>query len=133
MIEKAIFHRLSNASSITSLTSTRIYNQDLPQETAMPAIVFSRVSTYRGDVAHSGAMGLAEAIIQISIYTEAFSSARSLSEEVRKLFHVYKGTNNGVQVLLSKVIEERDLPYESQLGVYHVAMDIQVKFREATS
>lgn len=132
MVEKAIYYRLANASSVTSLTSTRIYNLQLPQETTMPAIVFQRITTSRDLIAHSGALGLAEAIVQISLYAETVASVRALSEAVRVLFHVYKGTQNSVEIILSRLINEVDL-FESELEIYHVVMDFQVKFREATA
>jgi len=132
MVEKAIYYRLANASSVTSLTSTRIYNLQLPQETAMPAIVFQRITTSRDLIAHGGALGLAEAIVQVSIYAETVTSVRALSEAVRVLLHVYKGTLNSVEIILSRLVNEVDL-FDSELEIYHVAMDFQVKFREATA
>ncbi len=132
MIEKAIYYRLSHASTVTALTSTRIYNLELPQETTMPAIVFSRINTNRDLISHGGALGLAESIIQVSLYADTVPEVRALSEAVRKTLHVYKGTNNGVEILLSRLINEVDL-FDSELEVYHVAMDFQVKFREATA
>ncbi len=132
MVEKAILYKLQNTAAITAYTSTRIYNQILPQETAMPCVVFSRISTQREDIAHSGAMGLAEAFMQISVYTEANASARGLANEIRKAFHCLKGTINGVVVMLSKVVQERDL-YDSDQELYRVILELQIKYREATS
>lgn len=132
MVEKAVFYRLTNSVSVTAIASTRVYNRQLPQQTTMPAIVFNRTSTIRDDIAHSGAMGLAEAVIQISIFSETSLDARNLSEAIRKLFHVYKGTVNTVQILLSKVINEIDL-YDSETEIYHTVLDLHIKYREATS
>jgi len=132
VIEKAIFTRLSGATSITSLTSTRIYNQLLPQEIALPAIVFFRVSTSREDLAHSGAMGLAETIIQISVYSSKVTEIRTLSDEIRKRLHGFKGTVSGVSILLSKMIQERDF-FDSELNIFQEILEFQIKYREATS
>ncbi|HQY23182.1 MAG TPA: hypothetical protein PK389_05480, partial [Gammaproteobacteria bacterium] len=107
-------------------------NRQLPQQTTMPAIVFTRTNTMRDDIAHSGAMGLAQAIIQVSIFSETSLDARNLSDAIRKLFHVYKGTVNTVQILLSKVMNEIDL-YDSETEIYHTVLDLDIKYREPTS
>jgi hypothetical protein len=104
----------------------------MPQETTMPAIVFYRVSTARDTVVHSGPEGIAEAVIQVSIYSESIANARLLSENVRKLFHRYKGTVNTISIMNAKVIGERDL-YDSDLNILHIPMEIMFRYQEATA
>lgn len=130
MIEKAIYSRLSSDTSITNVTSTRIYNGVLSQEVAIPAVVFYRISTSRNEVAHSGPVGIATAIIQINIYADTIPKLRGLTESVRKRLHCYKGTAGGVAVMLSRCIQERDA-YVNTQSIYQTIMEFRISFREA--
>ena len=131
MIEKAIASRLSAASSITNLVSTRIYSLERPQVSDLPAIIFTRISTDRDDMAHDGAMGAAEAIMQVSCYSETLSEAMAISEQVRLLFHGWEGTAGGVEILLSKIVNE-NVFLNNEEDLKSVILDLSCLYREDT-
>lgn len=129
MIEKAIYSRLSGSSAITNLVSTRIYSLERPDVSSLPAIIFSRVSTERDTIAHSGALGVAQAMVQVSIYSENLLDGLTIGEEVRKLFHCTKGTWGTIVVQFSKVINELHL-YEPQDEIKNLVFDLMLTYSE---
>lgn len=130
MVEKVVYSRLSSCTPITNLTQDRIYYQNLPEGSPSPAISFSRISTSRNDIAHSGAMGLPKALVQISIYSLNSEDNAIIAKEIRQLFHGWKGTVAGIEVLLCRVIQDRDLQYELVPDVFHRMMEILMPYRE---
>lgn len=131
MIEKAVYSRLAGASAITNLVSTRIYSLERPQVSDLPCIIFTRLNTERDDVAHSGAMGAATAIVSVTAYGESFVAVQNISEQIRLLFHTWKGTAGSVVVLFSRVVNESPL-IDSDLNLKSLTLDLELTYQEAT-
>ncbi len=129
MIEKAVYSRLSTDPAITSIVSGRVYNGLLEQETTVPAIVFYRINTSRNELPHSGSIGVATALIQITIYSDTVANLRALAEAVRRRLHGYKGTAGTVAVLFSQCMQERD-GYAHHQELFSTIMEFRIKYRE---
>lgn len=73
--ESDVYDALSGAAAVTAIVSTRIYPDVLPQETAYPAVVFTRIGTTEMTTIHG--TSLREfAVFQVS----CLQTTRSLAE-----------------------------------------------------
>lgn len=79
-IDAALRAKLAAATAVTTLVSTRIYPDELPQGTVLPAIRYSLVS----DVPDRRVPGFREARVQVSVYDDADSptDANTVAEAV---------------------------------------------------
>lgn len=82
MIEATIYATLKNDAGVTALVSSRIYPVVMPEGTALPAVVYQRIST--NPVASlDGDSGLDLVRMQISSWGKSYSSAKVLAAAVR--------------------------------------------------
>lgn len=114
MIGKAIYYILANTSGVTSITSTRIFPGNAPQQTANPCLIYNVRSTDPNDTQETVAT-LDTIILQIDSYSDtaanATTGALTLAEAVRAaLDRKTPGTYNGVII--------RDIIFSDQTGVF---------------
>lgn len=82
MIETDIYTVLSTSTAVSAQVGNRIYALTRPQDDALPAVVYQRVST-SPVVSMLGDSGLDSVRIQISCYARTLFEAKSLSTAVR--------------------------------------------------
>tara|TARA_R110000765_G_scaffold372450_2_gene462871 strand:+ start:521 stop:916 length:396 start_codon:yes stop_codon:yes gene_type:complete len=92
---------------VNALVSGRIYHERMPQNSTMPAIVFSRVSTSQNSLL-DGVDTLTQARIQFDIYGDTSSSVRDLATKVRALFNGHRGDLGGAAVQFATLDSELD-------------------------
>lgn len=123
MIDHAIYNLLSNDATVSGMVGSRIYAVVMPQEPTLPAIQYSRVSTFSRSYAHDGSCKVAKSRFQFNCYAEDALEAKQLSEAVRILFHAYTGTVVGETIFNATVENELDL-YDQDLTDYSAVLDI---------
>lgn len=85
-IEASCRTLLSTAGAITAIVSTRVYNQQRLQGTALPALTFE---VRQNDPVRvmSGPSGLYDAEVVVSSIAESYAAARTLADAVRGYFN----------------------------------------------
>lgn len=128
-LEEAIYSRLTAASAVTAITSTRIYPNKIPQEATLPAIGYQRVSARRVK-AHAAPTGLARARVQVTCVARTYSEVKALATAVRKALEGVMGTVGGATVQGSWLETDAD-EYGDAEGLHSVRQDFMVWVTEA--
>lgn len=132
-IESSLRTYLLTKSGITNLVSTRIYPLARPQNSALPAIVYQRIT---GGHEHmiAGAAGNANPVIQIDCLAASYSAAKSVAEQVRQALQGYSGAMGSDTVHACVFRNEIDLfepPDDgSDVGVYRTVLDYAIRYVE---
>jgi len=96
-IEGAIYDRLSNYANLTALTSTRIYNAEMPQNPTYPAVVFERI-----DDSPVAAMGSNTGLNESRWLVYAFASTRAsmidVAAQIEAALLRYSGTHDSTEL-----------------------------------
>jgi len=139
IIEEAIVAILAGESSITDIIGSdpvRLYPMIIPQDAALPAIVYQQVSGHR-DHTMDGPSGYTDSRYQIICWGATYSAAKGLFEAVRKFFDGYHGTSGTVTIQYVQFENEIDryqrTPGVDVIDAYGKQIDIKITFDEATS
>jgi hypothetical protein len=128
MIEHAIHSILLDNTTLTALTSTRIYYLKAPQDVTLPYVVLTKISSLRFH-SHDGKSDLCETRLQMSCFAETYYNSKQVADAVRGVLDAYSGTSESVRIDSCLLINEQDL-YESGDGIVHVALDFQIIHNE---
>ncbi len=96
-LEEAVMAYLLSYIGLTALVSTRIFYDELPQGTTLPAVVILNVSDVK---AHglSGQSKLERPNYQFTAYAATKSSAKAVAIQLKAALSDYHGTLSGVVV-----------------------------------
>jgi len=109
-LEEAIYSQLVGNGTVAGLVSTRIYPLVIPQDIALPAIAYQRISGGR-ELAHDGEVGFAEARMQFTCQGDSYNSAKAVRKAVRLAlagFNGVMGGGSGVKVQGVRTENEMD-------------------------
>lgn len=104
-IEEALRTRLMANTALTALVSARIKPDFIPPGTALPCVVYLKVSDVK-DHTHDGQSELEHPVIQFSSYASTKSVARSVSNQIKASLIDFTGTLSGIQVQLIRLLNE---------------------------
>ena len=97
--EKVVYSLLSGAAGVTALVSTRIYPSDLPQQIAVPAIVYRHIDTVDRPTIHGdGGAQLVQSRISVIALANDYSAIKAIHEAVKDALRYQYGVIAGVQV-----------------------------------
>ena len=130
-IEEALYSYLSSHSGLTNLVGNRIYPMILPQNTALPAVSYQRISAIR-ERSHEGPSGLAHPRFQFSCWGDTYKQVKDVAEQIRFALDGYKGIMNEVHIDAIYIEDDRDV-YDPKTKIYHIAIDAVIWHEEATS
>ena len=107
--EEAIYSKLVAATAINALVVGRVLPDYLPQGTALPALLYQRIS---GPRVHSmtGASGTAYPRITITSWGKTYKKAKELADLVRRELDGFKGTVDTLYIQSCLLQDERDVP-----------------------
>lgn len=126
-IELAILTELGNASALTALVSNRIYYVRAPQNVTTPYIVFFKVSSIRNH-SHDGSSHLAVSRFQFSIFADTYKECKDIAVQIQSSLQGKSGNvGDSPYVAVGSIfyLDETDM-YETDTGLYHVAVDYEV-------
>lgn len=126
MIDAAIKTLLRNNVTISAACGSRVYPVLPPQDSDLPCMSWSRISTDRG-LHHGGATKRPTALFQVTVFAETSTQAKELAAAVVAQFHGYKGTSSGEVIHLAEVENEVDF---ADTGIYQVAIDVRITHNE---
>lgn len=87
---KSIRTYLQTKSTVTDLTSTRMFPDHLPQNTTLPAMTYAVVST-NGPQHMTASAGYSDFRVQLDCYADTYAAAQNLAEQIRLVMHGYSG------------------------------------------
>ena len=128
LIDEALRSMLVGDSGVTAIVSTRVFNGQVPQNTALDALSFSRITAQRS-LAHHGPTAMTDSIFQISCWASSLLNAKNLAAAVRRLLHGFRGTVATVEIGIARVINEID-SFDPETGVYLIAVEAALLHRE---
>jgi hypothetical protein len=96
-IEAAVYAVLTGDVTLSALVGGRVYPQPIPQEAALPAVAYQRISTRRVR-SHSGPSGLARPRVQVTASANSYAQAKAVAAAVRGALDGLRATVAGVEV-----------------------------------
>ncbi len=129
--EQALVTKLEATTAITNLVGTRMYPNIIPQEVALPALAYQRISSERSQF-HDGTVFYDTARVQITIRATTYASAKSVISALKTTLSGFKGTMGGaggVTVFETNVENELD-GYDQAAGHSTVRLDITALYKE---
>ena len=132
-IEKAIFDILRLDATVSGLVSSRIYPQVIPQNTSLPAIVFSQISGPRQHTI-TDTDNMVPSRWQFTVVAETYAELRGISDAVRGVLDNYTGVCGTVTIQCAHFMDEVDLtdivPGTDKLRRYSKAIELAIDYNE---
>jgi len=132
-INESVFSILSSSVDVSDIVGTRIYPHVIPQNTSLPAIVYSQIAGIRRHTT-SGTDNLVPSRWQFTCVTETYAELRALASAIRTTLDNYSGTVGSVVFQCIHFIDENDLtdvlPGTDALRRYSKAIDFYINYNE---
>ena len=130
-MEEAIINRLLATAGVTALVGTRVYPGARTQGSALPALVFNRISGVR-DYTMTQASGLVESRVMVDVWAASYGAAKTLARAARAALSGISGTFSGIEIQGVFLDGERDsFEGEAPKRLFRVSMDFKVWAVEA--
>jgi len=107
-VDEVIYSLLHDNPGVAAIVGVRIYPQELPQESALAALVYERTSLDHIR-SNEGATGLATALYDVTSWAESFVAARLLADAARLALDGYSGTVGTVKIGFIMLENELDI------------------------
>lgn len=124
MFSTALRTYLLSVPEITASIGSRLYPGWIPENAPMPSVAYLEVSGVRHhdiDVAYPR--------YQFSCFSTRYLEAKEVADEIRNALQRYKGDMGNTRVIQG-VHEGSFEQYERDTGIYHVAIDFKIIYRE---
>lgn len=128
-LEEAVYSRVSTFAGFTALAGTRLYPSLAPQTPTYPFAVYQRVTAARTH-AMGADTGLAEVLMQLTVWDRTLSGMLALARQVRLALQDWTGTAATVVVQRSFLDNEVDLGFDRTAGAFGRALDFRIWHRE---
>lgn len=123
-IEAGLYAHLVGHAGVAQIAGTRVYPLLIPQNAAMPALAYRRVSTV-SDEAHGSDPGLEAARFQLDALARTYRDAIALRDAVRLALKGFKGLLGTVPVQAVLWLSSWD-DYDEDLELFRQTMDIRI-------
>lgn len=124
MLEVDLRNYLLEQEELTKLINTRVYPGWIPKNAEMPSVAFFVVS---GAKHHD--IDVAYPRIQFSTFANRYLDAKKIAKVIVDSLRRYKGKMGNTNILQIVLQNEYDM-HESDTGLYHVAIDFKIIYRE---
>jgi hypothetical protein len=134
-IEAGLVYKLTTTAGITTLISTRVYLERIPQGATLPCLTYQRISTPR-ILTHdtSGSAGTAHPRFQFDAWAATYSSAKAIADALRAALNGFKGTiTSGVDsvVVQAALIDGESSEPDPEAGLARIRSDYIIYHLEA--
>lgn len=119
-IEEALFTRLTEFAETAALLGTRVYPLAVPQDAAMPALAYQRISGSPA-YSHDGFSNLSRARFQMTCQADTYARVKALAAAVRHCWDGFKGTVEDIDLV---AFIENELDSTSEAPV--VRLDVRL-------
>lgn len=127
-VEKAVYAILSANAGVTALISTRIYPTVIPQDVALPAVAYQRIST-RPLHTQGNPATIARIRVQTTALATTYAQAKSVAAAVKAALNGYRGTSGNITVRAATLADEAD-GYASENNIYEARQDWFIWIKE---
>ena len=127
-LELAVYSILTSDGTVAGLVAARVYPNVVPQDVALPAIAYQRLSATRV-YAHDGEAGYARARVQVTCMDDDFSGVKALVAAVQGALSGYRATVVGQKVFSSFMVNEFDT-FTRVNGLHSVRCDFMMAYSE---
>jgi hypothetical protein len=137
-LEEAVRTHLAADATLAAQIASRIYPVTMPQGAALPALIYSKISSVP-EYTHDGSSGGVESRLQISCLGTTYAQVKQLSVNVKKAMRPLEqtpavvGGAGGLFVAGAFLENEIDI-YESndveQLERFHIPLDYMIQHEE---
>ena len=107
----------------------RVFPVVAPEDAALPAVAYQRISGPRL-LGHAGALGVAEARIQVTVIAATYAVAKQVSGGIRDLLNGYTGTLGGACEVWACRVENEVDGYGGVAETVTVRLDLWFLYRE---
>ncbi len=124
LIEQGLMTYLLAQSAITAIVSDRIFFVKADQSVETPYIVITKVSGVR-EHSHDGSSHLAHPHFQLSIFSDTYSSCKSVATVLQTALQGYSGAMSDATAQAVFYENETDT-YESDTSLFQVILDYTI-------
>ena len=129
-IEESLVDRLADTGAVTTLVGSRIYPNMIPQDAALPALAYQKISGVRNKF-HDGP-GYARSRVQMTARAATYASAKTVINAVRVALEGFRGLlggSTGANVYEISIDGEVD-GFDQAAGHSTVRMDLIILHEE---
>ena len=129
--EDGLFEQVTGDAAVSAVIGTNLYRGRAPQETTTPYAVYTTVFNDTG-MSMASVSGLADRLVQISLFGPAIDTLEDLAESVRLSLANLRGEKLGttnVRVWVSAFKLEPEL-YEDDTKLFHLPLQIAISHTE---
>ena len=124
MLEENIVAMLKADTALAALVVNRIYPLTLPQESELPAIRYTMISS-RPTTTHDGDSGLATALFQFDCFAATYTAAKALAAALRATLSGTSDLSRGIHAAILTATADRQ---NTDTGHRWVEMEIRVTY-----
>lgn len=110
-IEEAVYYKMVNDADLAELVGTRVYPLYVPQDAAMPAIAYQKISSQKYQ-AHDGSSHLARSRFQLTVEADDYATAKETATAVKACWDSFAGyvgtTASGLTIQGTSIENEMD-------------------------
>lgn len=131
--EKVIHTLLTAASAVTTVVNSRIYPAELPQNSVLPALIVSHMTSVTLPTIDAiAAYTVVQSRVEVTILTkDDYPALKSLLKKVRQACEYQYGSISGIQVIsITRDLVGPDAR-DSDLGVFSQTIDFLVTWQDA--
>lgn len=121
-IEEALKTRLLANTALTALISTQVSIDFIPPKTALPCVVFLKVSDVK-DHTLTRQLELEHPVFQVSAYAATKSAARSVANQIKVSLLDFSGVLSGITVQHIRLINEMSTAETSGDGTQKIFVE----------
>lgn len=125
-VATAIYGILSTTTAVTSVVSTRIYPDAVPQNAAFPYVTFQEVTVQPTDT-KDGASKLDICRIQVDCYSQAYDTTQNLGAAVRAALDRFSGTSGGETIDKIIFTNRSSGATDFELHVFWLSLDFDIR------
>ena len=130
-IEEGLWAHLAAQAGITALVGQRVYPNFIPQDAALPAMAYQRMSGGERVFNHSSASGLSRAVFRLTLRGMTYEAAHDLAAAVRASTDNFRGTMGTVAVDIARLGPDDVDGYSQVTGAHWVSLDLEIWFKES--
>ena len=131
-IEEALYTHLSGNAGLSALVSNRIYPMIMPQDVALPAVTYQKISGERMHTLQTDP-GVASPRFQFNCWGSSYSSAKAVAVKVKDALKDFTGTlggAGGVTVLRVVGPEDELDDYDAETETFRTILDFFIWHQE---
>lgn len=131
-IEDAFTAHLLAQTNLTALIDRRLFPEEIPQGTKLPAVSFIKISDIK-DHTYSGQSKLEQPMFQFTVFASKKSEARAISNQIKNTLCDYTGTIGGIFVQYIRLENELSNLEKSPDGiikVYTESLEFEINFNK---